>query len=38
MPVPGDHFTFMEDHAGTTASSVHDWLSTEFPRPDDKEL
>ncbi|MFD7507521.1 SDR family NAD(P)-dependent oxidoreductase, partial [Streptomyces sp. NPDC059850] len=25
--VPGHHFTMMEDHAGTTARAVEDWLS-----------
>ncbi|XVS67553.1 SDR family NAD(P)-dependent oxidoreductase [Actinosynnema sp. CA-299493] len=25
---PGDHFTIVQDHAGSTADTVHDWLST----------
>ncbi|WPB93156.1 type I polyketide synthase [Streptomyces malaysiensis] len=27
IDVPGHHFTMMEDHAGTTARAVEDWLS-----------
>ncbi|WNE96626.1 type I polyketide synthase [Streptomyces luomodiensis] len=27
VDAPGDHFTMMEDHAGTTARVVEDWLS-----------
>ncbi|WP_123741896.1 type I polyketide synthase [Saccharothrix texasensis] len=26
--VPGDHFTIVQDHADSTADTVHDWLST----------
>ncbi|MER8155266.1 type I polyketide synthase [Streptomyces sp. NPDC094472] len=27
LDVPGNHFTMMEEHAGTTARAVEDWLS-----------
>ncbi|WP_063732707.1 type I polyketide synthase [Streptomyces sp. RTd22] len=27
VDVPGNHFTMMEEHAGTTARAVRDWLS-----------
>jgi len=27
VDVPGTHFTMMEEHAGTTARAVQDWLS-----------
>ncbi|QLH21859.1 type I polyketide synthase [Streptomyces sp. Rer75] len=27
IDVPGNHFTMMEEHAGTTARAVRDWLS-----------
>ncbi|MEU5274519.1 type I polyketide synthase [Streptomyces hygroscopicus] len=27
LDVPGNHFTMMEEHAGTTAQAVADWLS-----------
>ncbi len=30
---PGDHFTIMEEHAGTTARTVDAWL-TDLPAPD----
>ncbi|WP_053720539.1 type I polyketide synthase [Saccharothrix sp. NRRL B-16348] len=26
--VPGDHFTIVQDHAESTASTIHDWLTT----------
>ena len=26
IDVPGDHFSMMDEHAGTTARAVHDWL------------
>jgi acyl carrier protein len=27
VTVPGDHFTMLEDHAGTSARVLHEWLS-----------
>ncbi|MFE9462047.1 type I polyketide synthase, partial [Streptomyces californicus] len=34
VDVPGDHFTMMEDHAPSTAGTVHDWLGTAVRRPE----
>ncbi|RKE22698.1 acyl transferase domain-containing protein [Streptomyces sp. TLI_171] len=28
LDIPGDHFTVLEDHSGSTADAVHDWLTT----------
>ncbi len=28
VDVPGDHFTMMSEHAGTTAQAVTDWLTS----------
>ncbi|MFG2600146.1 type I polyketide synthase [Streptomyces sp. NPDC048462] len=33
VTVPGDHFTMLEEHAGTTALAVHAWLSTRRDNP-----
>ncbi|NUH42776.1 SDR family NAD(P)-dependent oxidoreductase [Streptomyces samsunensis] len=30
--VPGDHFTIVEEHAESTALTVHAWLRTAFPQ------
>ncbi len=27
LDVPGGHFTMMEEHAGSTAEAIHDWLA-----------
>ncbi|KND26274.1 SDR family NAD(P)-dependent oxidoreductase [Streptomyces acidiscabies] len=27
LEVPGNHFTLLEEHAGTTANAVHEWLT-----------
>jgi acyl transferase domain-containing protein len=30
IEIPGHHFTIMEEHAGTTARAIEDWLSTTY--------
>jgi thioesterase domain-containing protein len=31
VPVPGDHFSLLEEHAAATARTVEDWLRKETP-------
>ena len=31
IDVPGDHFTFLAEHAEVTARAVHEWIATMCP-------